>query len=76
MAQVHCWNDLIAATIRLFPETNRNALLLARDNLGQLVREIALAHDLTLSEAAEMVVLRLPYYSPVECPVAVQRLSA
>lgn len=75
MAQVFCWNDLIAETTKLFPHVNRNALLLAEDNLGQLVREIARSHDLTLREAAEMVTLRLPYYAPrFDCTE--QRLSA
>lgn len=64
MAQVYRWNELIAATMKLFPNTNKNALILAEDNLGQLVREIAKAHDLTLREAADMVVLRLPIYLP------------
>ena len=65
MAQVYCWD-----------ETNLNTLLLAEDNLGLLVREIAEAHDLTLAEAAELVALRLPYYAPGLCPVTDHRLSA
>lgn len=76
MPQVYCWNDFIAATIKLFPNTNKNALILAEDNLGQVVREISKAHYLTLSEAAEMVVLRLPLYLPDAYPVAEQRMSA
>ena len=76
MAQVHCWDDLIKATKATFPETNLNRLLLARDNLGVLVREVAHAHDLTLAEAAEMVALRLPYYAPDTFTFVDQRLSA
>ncbi len=76
MAQVYCWSDLVRVTRQLFPETNLNTLLLAEENLGLLVREISRAHDLTLLEAAEMVVLRLPYYAPEKWPIADQRLSA
>ena len=76
MAQVYCWRDLVHATKKLFPETNINTLILSEDNLGLLVREISRAHDLTLSEAAEMVVLRLPYYAPEFCVFEDQRLSA
>ena len=52
MAQVHCWDDLIKAAKATFPETNLNRLLLARDNLGVLVREVAHAHELTLADRA------------------------
>lgn len=76
MAQVYCWNDLITETTKLFPNTNKNALILAEDNLGQVVREISRAHNLTLGEAAEMVVLRLPLYLPEAYPFAEQRMSA
>ena len=76
MAQVYCWDDLITATTKLFPETDLNTLLLAEDNLGLLMREIAEAHDLTLAEAAELVALRLPYYAPNAWPALDQRLLA
>ena len=76
MAQVYCWTDLVHATRKLFPETDLNTLLLSEENLGLLVREIARAQDLTLSEAAEMVVLRLPYYAPEMRPLSDQRMSA
>lgn len=76
MAQVHCWDDLIKVTKEHFPAVNLNRLLLAKDNLGVLVREIAEAHDLTLAEASEMVVLRLPYYAPDAYAFEEERLSA
>ena len=73
MLQVFRWSEFVSETLKQFPEVNRNMLILAEDDLGLVVREVARAHELTLSEAAEMVVLRLPRYQPGDYQV---RLSA
>lgn len=73
MQHVFRWRDLTTKAREQFPAINENRLILAEDDVAELVREIARAHDLTLAEAAEMVVWRLPEYQSEDCPV---RLSA
>ncbi|MEO0945215.1 MAG: hypothetical protein AAFY06_10290 [Pseudomonadota bacterium] len=73
MQQIFRWRDLISKARAQFPEINENHLILAHDNMGALVREVARAQELTLSEAAEMVVWRLPSYQIADHRV---RLSA
>lgn len=73
MQHVFRWRELISEAQRLFPKVNENFLILAENDTGALVREIARAHDLTLREAAEMVAWRLPIYQTEDYQV---RLSA
>lgn len=73
MQHVFRWRDLISEARKQFPEINPDILLFAEDDMGELVREIASAHELTLTEAAQMVAWRLPDYLPEESEV---RLSA
>ena len=73
MQHVFRWRELITEARLKFPEINENFLILAEDDTGALVREIARAHDLTLGEAAEMVAWRLPDYQAEDYQV---RLSA
>ena len=73
MQHVFRWRDLIETARMHFPEINENLLILAEDDIGKVIREIARAHDLTLAEAAEMATWRLPQYQPDDYQV---RLSA
>lgn len=73
MQHVFGWHDLITEARKQFPAIDQDLLFFAKDDIGALVREISRAHDLTLSEAADMVVWRLPSYVPADYQV---RLSA
>ena len=64
MQQVYLWSELVSEAVKIFPDVNQNKLILAENDVGLLVREIARAHELTLAEAAEMASLRLPIYEP------------
>ena len=73
MQHLFRWREFISEALTQFPKINENRLILAKDDLGAVVREVSRAHDLTLSEAAEMVVWRLPRYEIEDHQV---RLSA
>lgn len=73
MQHVYRWRDLISEARKHFPEINETCLILAEGDMGRLVSEIARAHELTLSEAAETAAARLPEYGSPDYQV---RLSA
>lgn len=64
------WHDLVDEIVLKFPETCRNAILSKSGDMPALMAHIAVTHDLTLAEAAEVVTFRLPQFLELE------RLSA
>ena len=64
MQQSKNWDDLISETQKLFPEIDHEKLTETQGDIRSVVREVARAHDLTLSEATELVSWRLPDDQP------------
>lgn len=70
MTIVTSWSDLIDEVAEKFPKVDTEAVYHQHGDMDALVQQVAKAHDLTLSEAAEVVAYRLPQYLEPE------RLSA